>query len=125
MIELKSTIERCLKRCKPPVQLYVENDDGSFNKIHDGVVADIESATEELEYEISNYLRTKEAEINNKLTQAKCDAYELALTRTRPIETIREGKHESRRCKKNRQGRMWRYEEGIYKRISRRLPRCV
>lgn len=90
MIELKSTIERCLKRCRPLVQIYVENDDGTFNEVHDGVVADIESATEELEHEISGYLSIKEAEINNKLTQVKCDAYELALTHTRPIERIRE-----------------------------------
>lgn len=90
MIELKNTIERCLKRCEPPVQLYVENDEGTFNKILDGAVADIESATEELEYAIRNYLSIKEAEIDSRLIQAKCDAYELALTHTRPIERIRE-----------------------------------
>ena len=88
MIKLKSTIERCLNKCKLPVQLYVENDDGSFNEVPDGAVADIKSATEELEHEISNYLRIKEAEKNSKLLQVKCEAYELALTHSRPIERI-------------------------------------
>lgn len=90
MIELKSTIIRCLKRCKPPVDLYVKNED-EFNVIRDGVVADIENATEELEHEIGNYLMAKEAEINSKLVQTKCEAYELALTHTRPTERISEG----------------------------------
>ena len=89
-MELKSTIERCLRRCKPPVEIYGKETDGSYFKIRDGAVASVDMAAEELEHEISNYLRIKESEINNKLTQAKCDAYELALTHTRPIERIKE-----------------------------------
>ena len=88
--EIGKIIDRCLNRCKPPVQLYVKNDDGSFDGLSDGVVADTRAAAEELEHEISNYLRIKEAEINNKLTQVKCEAYELALTHSRPTERIRE-----------------------------------
>ena len=88
--KVSEMIERCLKRSKPPVELYSKGDGGSYNQIFDGVVADIEHATEELKYEISNYLRIKEAEINSKLIQAKCDAYELALTHSRPLERIKE-----------------------------------
>lgn len=88
--EIRKIIGRCLRGSKPLAPLYGKNDDGSYFKIRDGAVADIEQAAEALEYEIDNYLRMKEAEINNKLTQAKCDAYELALTHSRPIERIRE-----------------------------------
>lgn len=89
-------IGRCLKRCKPPVKLYSKNSDGSYNAIFDGVVADIESATEELVDAIGNYLRLKikEGEIDNKILQVKCDAYELALTHSRPIENIEVTKKE-------------------------------
>lgn len=85
-------INRCLKRCKPPVDLYVKESDGGYIKINDGAVADVNSATEEIEDAIGNYLRLKikEAEINNRLIQVKCDAYELALTHSRPIERIKE-----------------------------------
>lgn len=85
-------INRCLKRCKPPVDLYVKESDGGYIKINDGVVADINSATEEIGDAIGNYLRLKikEAEIDNRLIQVKCDAYELALTHSRPIERIKE-----------------------------------
>lgn len=90
--EIAKIIGRCLKRCKPPVKLYSKNSDGSYNAIFDGVVADIESATEELLDAIGDYLRLKikEAEIDSKLIQVKCDAYELALTHSRPIERISE-----------------------------------
>lgn len=54
--------------------VYFENDD----LISAYIVRD------ELEREIASYLRIKEAEINSKLAQAKCEAYELALTGTRP-----------------------------------------
>lgn len=90
MIELRSVIERCLKMCKPPVTLYTKDENGEFHAILDGVVADIMDATGELEHEISMHLMAKEAEINSKLVQAKCEAYELALTHTRPIERIEE-----------------------------------
>ena len=79
-------IDRCLKRSKPPVKLYSKDSDGSYYEISSELVVDAKLATEELEHEISNYLRIKEAEINNRLTQVKCEAYELALTHTRPIE---------------------------------------
>lgn len=83
-------IGRCLRRSKPPVELYVKNSDGSYSAIQEEVVADIDLATKELEYEIDNYLRFKENEIDNRLTQVKCEAYELALTHTRPMERIKE-----------------------------------
>jgi hypothetical protein len=90
--EIGERISRCLKRCKPPVDLYIKESDGDYIKINDGAVADINSATEELEEAIGNYLRLKikEAEIDNRLIQVKCDAYELALTGSRPAERIRE-----------------------------------
>jgi hypothetical protein len=90
--EIGERISRCLKRCKPPVDLYIKESDGDYIKINDGAVADINSATEELEEAIGNYLRLKikEAEIDNRLIQVKCDAYELALKGSRPAERIRE-----------------------------------
>lgn len=90
MIELRSIIERCLKRCKPLVTLYTKNEKEEFYPILDGTVADIMNATEELEKELGHEISIKEAEINSKLTQVKCEAYELALTHTRPIERIEE-----------------------------------
>lgn len=88
--EIAKIIGRCLGRSRPPVPLYIKDDDGSYKEICDGAAADIEQATEALVYEIGNYLRMKEAELNNKLTQVKCDAYELALTHSRPTERTRE-----------------------------------
>ena len=56
---------------------FILDDDGDIV----GVIPKIQDITE-----LASYLRIKEAEINNKLTQAKCEAYELALTHTRPAE---------------------------------------
>lgn len=44
----------------------------------------------ELKRSIEHYLFVKEAGFENKVVQAKCDAYELALTRSRPVERIGE-----------------------------------
>lgn len=88
--KVSEMIGRCLRRSKPPVELYVKNSDGSYNAIPEGTVADIDLAIKELKHEIDNYLFIKEAAINNRLIQAKCEAYELALTHSRPLERIKE-----------------------------------
>ena len=86
--EIEDLISRCLRHSKPQVKLYSKDDLGNYNEIRDGTVADIDMVTKELKREIGNYIRLKEAEINNKLTQVKCEAYELALTHSRPTERI-------------------------------------
>lgn len=88
--EVSEMIDRCFRRSKPPVELYVKNSDGSYNAISEGTVVDVDLATKELKYEIDSYLRFKKAEIDNRLTQVKCEAYELALTHSRPLERIEE-----------------------------------
>lgn len=84
-------IDRCIARAKPqtPDQKgynkgVKENGETFYYENFDLISAYM--VREELEHEISNYLRIKEAEINSRLTQAKCDAYELALTHSRPVE---------------------------------------
>ena len=90
----KDTIDKiiiqCLKNSLPPVKLYSKDSDGDYYEIKLGVVADIDSAARNLKNEINSYLSVKEAEINSKLIQVKCEAYELALTHSRPIERLKE-----------------------------------
>lgn len=88
--EVSEMIDRCFRRSKPPVELYVKNSDGSYNAISEGTVVDVDLATKELKYDIVSYLRTKELEIDSRMTQVKCEAYELALTRSRQLERIEE-----------------------------------
>ena len=90
--ELCKIIDRCIDKARPyPDEIGYrrcidENDNDKYYEcdyfIKDWVIRD------ELEREIASYLRIKEAEINSKLIQVKCDAYELALTHSRPIEKI-------------------------------------
>jgi hypothetical protein len=93
--KLGEIIDRCIKKATPVfegeigyIRVKCENGEDEYWKDDDLIKARV--VREELEHEIGNYLRIKEAEINNRLTQVKCDAYELALTHSRPIERIRE-----------------------------------
>lgn len=87
-------IDRCIARAKRiGLPGYSVSEDVDTHELTYSPDTDLISACivrEELEHEIGKYLRIKEAEINSRLTQAKCDAYELALTHSRPIERIGE-----------------------------------
>lgn len=87
MIDLKATIKQCLESCKPPVDLYSEGGDGYY-KIRNGVVADIESATEHLHSLLKPYLMDEEqrGEIaqlksDNAYLRGEVNAYEKFLKR--------------------------------------------
>lgn len=60
MNDLKNIIERCLKSSKPPVVLYAKEDNGSYYKINDGVVADNVTATENLQTMLGPFLKDEE-----------------------------------------------------------------
>lgn len=92
--EVGEIIDRCIARAKSiGLPGYSASENVDTHELTYFPDADLISACvvrEELEHEIGNYLRIKEAEINSRLTQAKCDAYELALTHSRPVERIEE-----------------------------------
>lgn len=93
--KLGEIINRCINRAKPHSQDQIGYNKGVDENGLDIYLEnyDLTSAyvvRDELEHGIANYLRTKEAEINSKLAQAKCEAYELALTHSRPVERIME-----------------------------------
>lgn len=96
--EVGNIIDRCIYRAMPKVEeqigytKYTNGETGLDDYLQNNDLISACVVREELEHEIANYLRIKEAEVNSKLTQAKCEAYELALTHTRPIERLAGGK---------------------------------
>lgn len=92
--EVGEIIDRCIARAMPRDASgvgYIATENLDTHELTYFPNTDLISACvvrEELEHEIGNYLRIKESEINSRLTQAKCDAYELALTHSRPVERI-------------------------------------
>ena len=93
--KVDAIITRCITKARPYTEDqkgYIRgvNENGEFIywENYDFISAFI--IEEELKHEIANYLRIKEVEVNSKLIQAKCEAYELALTHTRPVENNKE-----------------------------------
>lgn len=87
-MDLKATIRRCLESCNPPVIVYSEDSEGGYHKISNGVVADVEFATEQLQSVLEPYLKNEEEQneiINlksdNAYLRGEVSAYEKFLLR--------------------------------------------
>lgn len=92
--EVGQIVDSCIERIKPrsPDQigyLKFRNEKGEDTYFENSDLISAFAVREELKHEIGYYLRMKETEINSRLIQTKCEAYELALTHTRPMERVR------------------------------------
>lgn len=93
--KVDAIITRCIARARPQTEDqkgYTKgiNENGEFIYLENYDFISAFRIEEELKHEIANYLHTKEVEVNSRIIQAKCEAYELALTHTRPAENNKE-----------------------------------
>lgn len=98
MHDVEKIIEQCLESCKPPVQLYAEDDDGGYHEIGDKAVADIALAVERLQLTLKPFLKDEkeQGEIDllkseNAYLIGEINAYEKFLKRNGIIDAEESG----------------------------------